>query len=136
MIRFRALPFLLVLLAPALAFAQPEHLPESLRDSLEAFLVGMRADTIRKESAAPPSEYVLVWTDHCDGGPSWITRGNGTVTLATFNYDGRQEDAITFFHGGVPSDAIFFGDRYALIDVELPTGLIRYTRWYFERRGR
>lgn len=136
MVHTRILLFCLAALASATILAQPgDALDSVLRDSLMAFDARMRAEPTSAKALAPLSEYVLVWKDHCDGGPSWITRGDTTMTLANFRYDGRPVHGMGPL-SGMFGGPIFYGDRYAYIGIELPTGLVRYTHWYFERRRR
>lgn len=132
----RTFSFFLAAFASATILAQPRSALDSvLRDSLMAFDTRMRAEPTSAKALAPLSEYVLVWKDHCDGGPSWITRGDTTMTLANFQYDGRPVHGMGPL-SGMFGGPIFYGDHYAYIGVELPTGLVRYTHWYFERRKR
>ncbi|HRH69208.1 MAG TPA: hypothetical protein PLB89_06870 [Flavobacteriales bacterium] len=72
-------------------------------------------------------EYRLVWEVTCEGG-TWLSRGDGT-DLATFLKD-PPEKRFT-----VPVCCPrFYGGRYAVVDWEPPTGLMRFHYWFFERK--
>jgi len=116
--------------SPTWVFAQP-GLPMEMviRAEFHAFEERMRAEPVQDSAAAPLNEYVLAYTDHCDGGPSWITVGNG-ATLGSF-LAARTDQKL---HGA--ARPFFYGDRYAYVGVELPTVLMRYTHWFFELRER
>ena len=74
-------------------------------------------------------EYRLVWEMTCVGS-TWLARGNGT-DLPTFLKD-PPEKRFT-----VPVCCPrFFGGRYAVVDWEPPTGLVRFHYWFFERMVR
>ena len=75
-----------------------------------------------------PREYRLVWEVTCEGG-TWLQRGNGT-DLKTFLKD-PPEKRFT-----VPVCCpSFYGGRYAVVQWEPPTGLVRFHYWFFERVG-
>ncbi|MBL7937910.1 MAG: hypothetical protein JNL43_01005 [Flavobacteriales bacterium] len=74
-----------------------------------------------------PREYRLVWDVTCEGG-TWLKRGNGN-DLATFLKDPPE----TRFSVPVCCPR-FYGGRYAVVDWEPPTGLVRFHYWFFERQ--
>lgn len=97
-------------------------------DSLQAFIQDMRAQPGSSDALAPAEDYVLVWTERCEGGPAQVTHGDGTTLkdrLAKMG-DGRFLPYST--------SVTYYGDRYAEVIVDQNTDLPRYTHWYFERR--
>lgn len=122
----------LVALAPGLLFAQPGFSPEeAARLAFLGFDARMRALPLAQQAPAPLQEYVLVYTVHSNGGEPFILRGD-TATLA--NFLAAQEPDHAFHLEGAPYGPVYYGDRYAFFGMDLPTGLPRYTHWYFERR--
>lgn len=117
--------------APASMFQRFEgRMHQSPADSVDfaRFGAAMVGTTLDIGPLPDPREYRLVWEMICEGG-TWLARGNGT-DLVTFLKD-PPEKRFT-----VPVCCPrFFGGRYAVVDWEPPTGLVRYHYWFFERKS-
>lgn len=115
---------------PAYPFQRFEgRMQQSPADSADFARLGaaMAGTTLDIGPLPDPREYRLVWEVTCEGG-TWLARGNG-ADLKTFLKDPPEKRFMVPVC--CPS---FFGGRYAVVDWEPPTGLIRYHYWFFERQ--
>ena len=121
----RPLTFLLlVLLCSASRAQEPE--------SFEAFIKAMNELPRGAENAGDPAEYVMVWQEKAADGALMHFPGNG-ITLEKFQLDWMLSSPWSpriQMH-----EAVYFGDRYAMVMQDEPTSLPRFTRWYFERKA-
>ena len=115
---------------PAFPFQRLQgQMQQSPLDSAAFVLFGSAMSRTTLDSLPPNdlSTYRLVWDVTCEGG-TWLSRGNGT-DLAAFLKD-PPEKRFT-----VPVCCPrFYGGRYAVVDWEPPTGLVRFHYWFFERK--
>ena len=120
----RPLTFLLlVLLCSASRAQEPE--------TFEAFIKALHAMPRGAENAGDPAEYIMVWQEEAADGTPTHFPGSG-ITLEKFQLDWMRSSPwspLIQMH-----EAVYFGDRYAMVMQDEPTSLPRYTRWYFERK--
>jgi len=114
---------------PAYPFQRvADRMQQSPADSA-AFARFGKAMARTTSDSLPPNDlsaYRLVWEVTCEGS-TWLQRGNGT-DLTTFLKD-PSEKRFT-----VPVCCpSFYGGRYAVVQWEPPTGLVRFHYWFFER---
>ncbi|MBL0126133.1 MAG: hypothetical protein IPP83_01480 [Flavobacteriales bacterium] len=115
---------LLVLLCSASRAQEPE--------TFEAFMKALHALPRGSAIVLDPAEYVMVWQEKAAGGALMHFPGSG-ITLEKFQLDRMRSSPwspLIQMH-----EAVYFGDRYAMVMQDEPTSLPRFTRWYFERKA-
>jgi hypothetical protein len=118
---------LLLALMPALAHGQHPERPDTPEaDSLEAFRTRMFALPVLLKAPAPLSKYTLVWMEHNSGYAISIQAVNDSTRLSEWGENLRQLSAV--------AHPTFYGDRYALITVDIPVSMMDLTLYYYERR--
>lgn len=82
-----------------------------------------------------PEEYELVWWEKREGFGymAMSRRGSGSTLKDFLDEHGQPIGPWHPPHG--PCILHWRGARHAVISYDPPTGLIRSTRWYFERKG-
>lgn len=101
----------------------------SLKDSMAFVAFRDACDGAAIDTVAPPVDatYKLVWLEAQEGHHLWIERCDGPLLPPD-----TWEHA--YLRSGIgPWGSVYRGGRCAVIFESPDTGLIRWTRWYFQR---